>query len=48
VNALCRPPPGTRAVPFVGLAPIEYALVRRRDAVAGAAIARLRAAIRAA
>ncbi len=32
VNELCRPPAGTVAVPFEGLAPVTYQLVRRRDA----------------
>lgn len=32
VNELCRPPAGAVAVPFVGLAPVTYQLVRRRDA----------------
>jgi DNA-binding transcriptional LysR family regulator len=47
VNELCRPPAGTVAVPFDGLAPVTYRLVRRADAVAGAALDRLTALIRA-
>ncbi|MBZ0237252.1 MAG: hypothetical protein K8M05_33315, partial [Deltaproteobacteria bacterium] len=31
VNDMCRPPAGTVAVPFEGLAPVTYQLVRRRD-----------------
>ncbi|HUQ03286.1 MAG TPA: LysR family transcriptional regulator [Kofleriaceae bacterium] len=42
VNDMCRPPAGTVAVPFEGLAPVTYQLLRRRDA-GGIAVDRLAA-----
>jgi DNA-binding transcriptional LysR family regulator len=44
VNAFCTPPPGTVARPLVGLSPVAYRLVVRRDAAlppAAATLARL-------
>lgn len=45
VNAFCPPPRGTRAVPFVGMAPVTYWLASRGAAAVGEGARRLHALI---